>query len=1421
MGKSGDYRIRYRVELDKLKRQLQQAEEMIKAFGGRVGALTQSRIAVPTLSPQATATLNANAKATNAITAANRERRLSEEAVAKAAERQRRATERASQTAREGSKDFRLMGLALKRMLLWWSSAALLLGAKRLASNVAEIAGAFQFLVRELTVLGDEGEEIYAKLALAGSDAAIATGRSFTESADAMKAWIRQGFSAVEIADLTRTTLIGLNLTQIGSVELVRTLTAQMKAYNIPAADSITIIDKLVGVSRKYAIETGQLAVGMRRFAAVSSEAGLSLEQQAGLMTAMMVRTQQAAQMVGRAGRTILTRMRRNAVETIEEIGQINVFTDESRSSYRDMFEILRQLAAKWDEFTDAERAAIAFQAGGLRQQEFFIALMKDFKIAQEASIVALESAGLAYRSNEILVNSFNKALAGLRATWDQILARQTGILEFFTSIVHGLTSLAQVAATIPEHIVAISTALVGVAGIITLVATGGGSIVGWVLTLASAFTLLARAIGQGSTVSMDRMISKAQDLTQARLSEAQSIEKLAAEYRKLFEQYKDGADNADLLVRTREALDKLNPALLSGERDLEKIYDTLTEQTSALTAETQRLYDERLKLHKLTTIEQRTVATEDIRSAKIGLPTEFADLKFADPQKVKQLAHTLKNELTDSYLELLEVRRIYADTDKELNKEEIALVEKYTEALHEARAEVSRGIGERRAIASFVDAPFETISGKEREAKAQEKVTEQIAADILVRQEEIQTVLDLADAYDRLEVAEAALFKLTFDTGDEFGPFGKPAIGKTIVSDESRKALNEEVKLMQQRLRLTFVQSFTEARREKQAGDAARFAESSFQRTISFLRQIAAVDSGRDPQTRQAAADQLQTLEEGTAEFLKLQLTVANAQYDVMINTIRVREQADKRRAREADELFNKSLKLERLNSRMTDQQIQNALAVGSAEVDQVFGSLAAAQFRFAELERLHQQEKANLAELRKDPSEDPEVRAKVANQENVVRKREQDRNAAASALEIANIRERSRLGDANVAQEQAIQEIRIRALATSSTDIDAAKARVDLLEEQFVKVQAIVDAGGSEVELVKARTQLEEAQGVLAAAREEHVQALIKAEKELGEAGFDATVARIRLVEGEAVALDVVVAKRQEELVALKLKNTDGKLDLEIKEAEGALLAANIAVELNGLKEVNALRKERRQLDEEIAQENFDHAVAMVSIEEGRLAGSDKALELIQAEISELEKVQDTGEALLEIDKLRAIQKGIINDQVEEEARRGQQLIQDVGGLVFDELSKIIAGGTLSLGDAAEGITGIISNYVGTGNPFAGMVISGIGTVLGAIFKDPADNLSDSMDRSAEATLKLEQTLSDIQQQQIGVPTSFVLPPAITMGGSLRGSAGNTTIVQTNTILLDAGDRDGAQLGAEIYDYLEDRASVDSRRGFAPQGL
>ncbi len=75
-------------------------------------------------------------------------------------------------------------------------------------------------------------------------------GNKVDDVTQALVEWGRQGFSPNETLDLTRTSTIASNISELTPSETMDTLTASMTAFNIEAENSISIIDRLNEVDK-------------------------------------------------------------------------------------------------------------------------------------------------------------------------------------------------------------------------------------------------------------------------------------------------------------------------------------------------------------------------------------------------------------------------------------------------------------------------------------------------------------------------------------------------------------------------------------------------------------------------------------------------------------------------------------------------------------------------------------------------------------------------------------------------------------------------------------------------------------------------------------------------------------------------------------------------------------------------------------------------------------------------------------------------------------------------------------------------------------------------------------------------------------------------------------------------------------------
>ena len=148
-------------------------------------------------------------------------------------------------------------------------------------------------------------------------------------------------------------------------------------------------LGSLNAVAGKFAVESGDLIATIRRTGGVFKAAGGDLNELVALFTSVRSTTRESAESIATGLRTILTRIQRP--RTIEYLRQYGVELETLEGKFVGPFEAVRQLskATAGLEQGDLRFVEIAEEIAGFRQIGKVIPLLREFRVAQEALVVA------------------------------------------------------------------------------------------------------------------------------------------------------------------------------------------------------------------------------------------------------------------------------------------------------------------------------------------------------------------------------------------------------------------------------------------------------------------------------------------------------------------------------------------------------------------------------------------------------------------------------------------------------------------------------------------------------------------------------------------------------------------------------------------------------------------------------------------------------------------------------------------------------------------------------------------------------------------------------------------------------------------------------------------------------------------------
>ena len=139
-----------------------------------------------------------------------------------------------------------------------------------------------------------------------------------------------------------------------------------------------------------------------------------------------------------------------NLTKTASTPGGISLFTDETKSTYKSTYEILKDISEIWDELSDKEQAQLLEVVAAKRQGQVVAAMIENFDAVESSLKTMSNSAGNAEAEMSIIMDSMEYKINALKETatgvfqnlfktedMGNIISLLTGLLN----VIDGLTS--------------------------------------------------------------------------------------------------------------------------------------------------------------------------------------------------------------------------------------------------------------------------------------------------------------------------------------------------------------------------------------------------------------------------------------------------------------------------------------------------------------------------------------------------------------------------------------------------------------------------------------------------------------------------------------------------------------------------------------------------------------------------------------------------------------------------------------------------------------------------------------------------------------------------------------------------------------------------------------------------------------------
>lgn len=354
----------------------------------------------------------------------------------------------------------------------WFSVTSLftnvLHGGKQMYDAVYDIDTAMTNLYK----VTDETSQKYNQFLESSSKSAHELGRSISSLVDQTAKWAKLGFSLSEAEQLGKISSIYANVGEVDNDTAVSDMVTAMKAFNIEASNSITIVDMLNKLGNEFATSAASLGDGLSRSASAMATAGTDLNKTLAMLTGGTEITQNASEFgnflkIGsmriRGMKGDLEELGEEVDETVDSIskvqtqilnrtgGKVNIFDD--MGNFRDYYDIMLDISKVYDDLSDTDKADLTEILFGKQRGNQGAALIQAFKSGQiqKALEATMNAEGSAMqeqdrwmKSLEAKTQQFEAAFQSLSNTVmdDELLK---GIVDFGTASVSSLEEIIKV----------------------------------------------------------------------------------------------------------------------------------------------------------------------------------------------------------------------------------------------------------------------------------------------------------------------------------------------------------------------------------------------------------------------------------------------------------------------------------------------------------------------------------------------------------------------------------------------------------------------------------------------------------------------------------------------------------------------------------------------------------------------------------------------------------------------------------------------------------------------------------------------------------------------------------------------------------------------------------------------------------------
>ena len=316
-------------------------------------------------------------------------------------------------------------------------------------------------------------------------EAGRAVAKTGTEMVEAATSFAKSGYDSDMALKLGEVAAMYTNIAdeEISTAKAADFIISQLKAFNLEVDSATTtlenayhVIDAVNEVSNNFAVSSADIASNLGKASAVMANAGNSLEQMIGLMTAGTEITRNASK-VANGLKTITLRLQGMNDEGEKDLQlqaqmeglfkKLGISVYEANGELKNTYDIMGTLAEVYGDLTNAEKAFVTETIAGKFQAQNAAAILTNWNTAVAATETAMNSTGSAAEENSKVLDSIQGHLQQLASSWEE-LSRNVissnlikGVVDFGNALLKiANNGTVQAVAKLAVSLLAINTAI-------------------------------------------------------------------------------------------------------------------------------------------------------------------------------------------------------------------------------------------------------------------------------------------------------------------------------------------------------------------------------------------------------------------------------------------------------------------------------------------------------------------------------------------------------------------------------------------------------------------------------------------------------------------------------------------------------------------------------------------------------------------------------------------------------------------------------------------------------------------------------------------------------------------------------------------------------------------------------------------------